>query len=409
MEYYVEAGGVRSSTYKLNVIDLPSVKNLKVTYHYPAWTELKDFVENPGGDLRAVEGTTAEVAVETDRPLTTGAILLDDGTKLPLRQGAGGLVAMVPITKEGMYHVAAVEGGDDVRLSEDYFIEAQKYEPPEVKITRPGRDFKATPIEEVAVAVEAKDDFALKSVELHYSVNGAPGEMVILLTAQYRRQGSHRHRNSRDGRFQSGPGRCGEHLCHREGCPQDDVHRYVLHRNAAVREELYAGAGNRGRSAAGGRRRTAESTDFGAAEGNYHRYVEPGRGPRRQGYRTGERGLPLAGVQSKLRDQAKSLSDRMKARQLESAGDSFKSFVDDMDQAVAAMEPASNELKGAKWDAALIPEQKALQFLLRAEATMRDIQVTFGQKGGGGGGGGGGATRDLQGLFDLELDTEKNQ
>src|ERR1035441_7237932 len=101
----------------------------------------------------------------------------------------------------------------------------------------------------------------------------------------------------------------------------------------------------------------------------------------------------------------------MKSRQLEDAGDSFKSFVDDMDQAVAAMDPASNELKGAKWESALVPEQKALQYLLRAEATMRDIQVAFGQRGGGGGGGGGGngATRDLQGLFDLELDTEKNQ
>ena len=90
LEYYVEAGGVRSSTYKLNVVDLPSVKNIKVTYHYPAWAEMKDVVENPGGDLRAVEGTTAEVAIQTDRPLSTGAILLDDGTKLPLRQSAGG-------------------------------------------------------------------------------------------------------------------------------------------------------------------------------------------------------------------------------------------------------------------------------------------------------------------------------
>ena len=28
LEYYVEAGGVRSKTYKLNVIDLPSVKKI---------------------------------------------------------------------------------------------------------------------------------------------------------------------------------------------------------------------------------------------------------------------------------------------------------------------------------------------------------------------------------------------
>ena len=71
-------------------------------------------------------------------------------------------MATVPIQKDGMYHIAAVEGGEDVRLSDDYFIEAQKDQPPEIKITRPGRDFKASPIEEVTVAVEAKDDFGLK-------------------------------------------------------------------------------------------------------------------------------------------------------------------------------------------------------------------------------------------------------
>ena len=54
-------------------------------------------------------------------------------------------------------------------------------------------------------------------------------------------------------------------------------------------------------------------------------------------------------------------------------------------------------------------EQKALQFLLRAEATFRQIEVAFGAQGGGGGGGGAGAGRDLASLFDLELDTEKNQ
>ena len=42
---------------------------------------------------------------------------------------------------------------------------------------------------------------------------------------------------------------------------------------------------------------------------------------------------------------------------------------------------------------ALPPEQKALLHLLRAEATRRQIQVAFGNRGGGGGGGGAG--RDL--------------
>src|SRR5437762_3248764 len=163
LEYYVEAAGVRSKTYKLNVIDLPSVKKLRVTYHYPSWSGMKDLIEDPGGDLRAVEGTTAEVAVETDRPLSNGVIILDDEKRIPLEHG----VARVPIQKDGLYHIASIEKGvehgigqnEDVRLSDDYFIEARKDSAPNVKIIKPGRDAKANPIEEVGVQVQADDDF----------------------------------------------------------------------------------------------------------------------------------------------------------------------------------------------------------------------------------------------------------
>src|SRR5260370_33904129 len=62
-----------------------------------------------------------------------------------------------------------------------------------------------------------------------------------------------------------------------------------------------------------------------------------------------------------------------------------------------------------QWKDAIPLEQKALQALLRAEATFRKIQIAFGQQGGGGGGGSNSAGRDLASLFDLELDTEKNQ
>ena len=191
LDYYVEAGGVRSAVYHLNVVDLPSVKSITVTYHYPAWTGMKDFVEDPGGDLRAVEGTIAEVELHMDRPLLNGALLLDDGEKVMLRDGgANTLIASVPIQKDGMYHVAAVENGEDVRLSEDYFIEAQKMRRPEVRIARPGRDFRATPIEEVTVEVEAKDDFGLKDVALHYSVNGGAEKTISMLPARDARNSS---------------------------------------------------------------------------------------------------------------------------------------------------------------------------------------------------------------------------
>ena len=81
-----------------------------------------------------------------------------------------------------------------------------------------------------------------------------------------------------------------------------------------------------------------------------------------------------------------------------------------MQTAAAAMAPSTDKLKDMQWKDALPLEQKALQALLRAEATFRQIQVAFGQQqGGGSGGGGSSAGRDLASLFDLELDTAKNQ
>ena len=77
-----------------------------------------------------------------------------------------------------MFHFAAKEQGESVRLSEDYFIEARVDNAPTVKITHPGSDARVSPIEEVGVTVEANDDFALQGVELHYSVNGGAEKVV---------------------------------------------------------------------------------------------------------------------------------------------------------------------------------------------------------------------------------------
>ena len=51
VQYYVEAGGVKSDTFKLHTIDLPAIKNISVTYNYPGWTGLTAETEDPGGDL----------------------------------------------------------------------------------------------------------------------------------------------------------------------------------------------------------------------------------------------------------------------------------------------------------------------------------------------------------------------
>ena len=276
LQYYIEAGGVRSKTFRFNVVDLPGVKRIRVTYHFPGWTGMKDAVEDPGGDLRAVEGTIADVAIQTDKPLTSGALLLDDGSKLPLREAGGRLIASIPINKDGVYHVAAVEGGEDVRLSEDYFIEAKNDGPPTVKVERPGRDAKVSPIEEVTIAVKGQDDFGLKQLTLHYSVNGAPEKDRRSAQGRGAEAGGRRH-DLVSGRLSARARRRDQRLRHGQRRAQHHPQRHVFHPGRAFPARVLTIPDGWGRRR-GRRRRRSGQPDLCAAEGDHCGHLEPGEG-----------------------------------------------------------------------------------------------------------------------------------
>jgi|SRR5579871_250823 len=393
-EYYVEAGGVRSSHYRIEVVDLPEVKKLQVTYHYPAWTDLKETVEDPGGDLRAVEGTEAEIKVLTDRPLSNGSIVLNDGSKIDLQNG----VARVTMQKDGTYHIATAERGDSVRLSNDYFIEVQKAGAPRVRISRPGRDAKVNPIEEVTIEVQAEDDFALRGMDLHYSVNGGPEKTVPL-----------------NGKGKKAEGSTTLYLEDHKLVPGDIVSVYATARNALATnrtdmffiqaepfERNFTQSQQMGGGGEGNQMPDSSAHQKEIISATWNQIKNPSKDKSAEE----ENAKLLSSVQSKLRDQAKSLAGRMQSREMSAANPAIKSFAEDMAQAIEAMGEASSKLAGREWQAALQPEQKSLQHLSRAEATFRDIQVAMGNSGGGGMGSGG---RDLEGMFDLELDREKNQ
>ena len=143
---------------------------------------MKPATEENSGDLRAIEGTDAAIEVKMDRPLKDGQLTLDNGKAIPLTGGAGNTyTGSIHLEKDGAYHLAETDEGQQVRLSEDYFIATDKALPPEISIDRPGGDYRASPIEEVTVGVKAADQFGLHEVHLHYSVNGGPYRDVDLL------------------------------------------------------------------------------------------------------------------------------------------------------------------------------------------------------------------------------------
>ena len=402
-EYYVQADAARSQQYRISVKDLPAVKRVRVVLHYPPALNLREVSEDPGGDVRAVEGTKAEISVLTDRPLEHGWLILDKGQRVELTKAEGNWSkATLTVRQDGAYHVAAMDSGEAIRISDDYFIEAQKDEPPTVRIARPGHDPHVSPIEEVPVSVEAADDFGVKSLELHYSVNGGAEQVARFKVSGQKAEQGHTLLSLEN--FHLAPG--------------DVVSLYATasDANKTTRSEiLFAQAEafdykfSQSQEAGGGmggmggqdaniseRQKQIIAATFNELRGD----------PQSQAI-VRDRARFLADLEGKLSAQAKTLAERMANRELSQANGEFENFSKLMTMASSEMIDAVGSLTPGKWSDALVPEQKALQSLLRAEALFRDIQVAFGQAGGGGAGGG--AQRDLARMFDLELDTTKNQ
>lgn len=406
VEYYVEAGASHSKHYSLGVKDLPAVKRVRTVIHFPSNLGLRDVSDDSSGDIRAVEGSSAEVWVLTDRPLQHGELVLDNGSKVALATKAGNWVtAVLPVRKNGAYHVAAIDGSDTVRISDDYFIEAKKDEPPTVKIVSPGRDPHVSPVEEVPVSVEATDDYGVNDLELHYSVNGGPEQTVPLI----KKRG-----------VKEVEGKSTLYFENFKLVPGDLVSFYATARDAKstsrtdivfaqaepfdfrFRQSQQAGGGG-GMQAGGENDQISErQKDIIAATWNQ---VKNGPSERSA---VAENAHFLSQLEGKLGEQAKTLSERMGSRELVAESPEFKGFSDAMKQASDEMKNSVGALKGAKWQDALPPEQRALQSLLRAEAMFRNIQVAFGRSGSQGMGSGG-AERDLSRMLDLELDKNKNQ
>ena len=405
VEYYVEAAHSQSRHFHIRVKDLAGVKRIRVALQFPSELGLQNVMLDPAGDIRAVAGTKARVQVETDKPLEHGVLVVDNTTHIPLMSENGNWQsANILVQKDGSYYVAAVDDGETIRISEDYFIEARKDESPTVKISRPGHDPHVSPIEEMPVTVSAADDYGVGALELHYAVNGGPERTYSLL----------KEKGTKDAEAKTSISF--EDL---KAVPGDMVSLYAVARDAhttARSEILFAQADafdykfsqSQQSGGMGGGGGGNESSDISQRQ----KQIIAATFNQLKGSKTGaareEDAKFLSEEQAKLGEQATTLAARMQSRELGSSGKMFEEFAKLLNQASGDMGDAVKQLKPAKWNLALAPEQKALTSLLHAEALFRDIQLSM-SKGGGGGGANSNAGRDLARMFDLELDTSKNQ
>src|SRR5436190_3427644 len=415
IEYFVESGGVRSETYKLTVVDLPFVKQLDVTLNFPGFSHLPSKTTEDGGDIAALKGTVASIRAHLSGKLRAARIVLADGKKIEMRAVGQDFVGDLSVSGNTSYYIELVSiDGEAYRGSNEYDVSVLEDLPPTVSFDRPGRDRKATNLEEVFTQAHAEDDYGVVGMDLYFSVNGGEEKKVNLqeLTRESARAliGTHtfflEEFNLKPGDFISYYAKA------RDANAETTSDIYFI--EVKPFEMEYRQSQQQGGGGGGGQRGEQDQNALSRRQKDLiaatHKLMRESDKYTPQEKKDGYEAV--AAGQEKLRTDTLESLDRIARRlpdELEEQKD-MAAMANDLKQAAEEMKGAPPPLRQETGRDALPPEQRALQKLLAADAIFRQVQVALGnQNAQGGGGGNHRQQQELSGLFEWKLDKMKNQ
>ncbi|HEX6718821.1 MAG TPA: DUF4175 family protein, partial [Pyrinomonadaceae bacterium] len=411
MEYFIESNNVRSEVFKLNVVDLPFVKQLDLSLNFPAFTNLPTKAIEDGGDIAALKGTVATITAKLSGKVRAARIVFADGKKTEMQLQGADFVAQLTVSGDTSYYIELVSvDGETYRGSNEYDVTVLSDQPPVISFDKPGRDKKATNLEEVFTQARAEDDYGIVSMDLHFSVNG--GEEKTVNLQQLTRESA----RSLTGAYTF-------FLEEYHLKPGDFISYYAKARDAGseatsdiyfievkpfemeYKQSQQGGGGGQG----GDQDQNALSRRQKDLIAATHRLIREGDKYTDQERRDGYDAVAVG--QEKLRTDTLEFIDRMGRRLGGVEGQKqVAEMAEHLRQAAKEMEGARPPLRKEAGKDALPPEQRALQRLLAADAIFREVQVAFGnQNGSSGGSGSQREQQELAGLFELELDKMKNQ
>ncbi len=407
--YRVRAGGLRSGDFTVTVVHPPVVERIDLDYAFPPALRLAPRREDDGGDIYAPEGTTVRLTVTADRAVQASALVLGDGTRVPL--GVDGRLSTgdLQVRADGSYRVAFVEDdGVETAGDTEYFIRTLLDRPPDVRVVRPAGDRQVTPLEEVLIEARADDDFGVRSFDL---VLQKPGEADVVVPFPGPRDGltvNGRHMLFLED-LDVAPGDFVTYYVRASdvgrGKPSSESRSDIFFLEVKAFNDEFVAAQSQA-MAAGAQSQGVQDLAAAQKEIVVATWKLDSRGRRANRAGSAADIKALATAQRSLEQRAaKEAGNQLQAaggppRRRRGPATSNDVGEDPMGLAIEAMRRATAELDRLQPAAALPHEKEALNQLLRAEADVRRRQVARQQ---GGGGSGNRTTPDLSALFDQEL------
>jgi Domain of unknown function (DUF4175) len=170
MEYFVSAGNQSSPRYRVNVVDLPIVRNFTFRLSYPGYTgKPPATLQENIGDFTALVGTRAELSLSTNKNLTSAWIAFGDSTLTRLSVDGDRASGAFVVRRTAKYTLQLLDR-DSLRNRDPivYSVQAVNDEYPTCEITYPGKDEDLSRDMQLPLRISIGDDYGFTRLLLQF-------------------------------------------------------------------------------------------------------------------------------------------------------------------------------------------------------------------------------------------------
>jgi len=179
--YRLRVGGTESRQFQITLKEPALLEQIDVVYRYPEYTGLApQRVENNGGEIRCLIGTTVELTAHVSAPVDGGTVLFAGAPaqKCLVDSSGRALSCRFIVLKDDTYEIR-VGGQTPQGAAVVYPITALEDEPPVIQFTAPGCDVAAGLGDTVKTALKAADRYGLAEVRLLAQADGQAEPQVL--------------------------------------------------------------------------------------------------------------------------------------------------------------------------------------------------------------------------------------
>ncbi len=170
VDYYVQTDRFKTSDYRIDVIQRPTVRILQLRLTPPEYAKMGTIIpESNTGNIEVLKGTRVTVAVDANKSLKEAEIIFENQPQIQMQISGQKATSGFTVRKEDKYYILLK---DTLDLTDEnpipYFITIKPDYPPIARIQSPEKHIDLDKSMCVPLTLEAEDDFGISKSRLIY-------------------------------------------------------------------------------------------------------------------------------------------------------------------------------------------------------------------------------------------------